>query len=100
MAKPAIITISREQVERDIQREIDKGMTPVEAALCVQGHAEQGINQAKVAIDSLVREANGAENFNDDQKAKYDSLYAAIIEPETQRVGHCKNIIAELTKPK
>lgn len=31
MAKPPIIIVSRAQVEADIQREIDKGKSPLEA---------------------------------------------------------------------
>lgn len=48
----------------------------------------------------LIRKAKGYRNFDDDQKEKYDSICRSVIEPETQRIGHCKNIIAELTKPK
>ena len=66
----------------------------------MQGHAEAGLAQANAEIEALVRETKGKENFNEEQEEKYDSICAAIIEPESQRVGHCKAIISELSKSK
>ena len=100
MAKPAIIPISREQVEIDIQREMDKGKSRFEAAFRVMGNAYSAIKEAKKQIEQVVRKAKGIENFDDEQKAKYDSICRSVFEPEYQRIGHCKNIIAGLTKPK
>jgi len=100
MAKQAIITVSREQVEADIKRETDKGKSREEATFHVMGHAESGRKEAREAIEILIRDANGHENFDDEQQKEYDRLCRTIIEPETQRIGHCKDIIAELSKPK
>lgn len=47
MAKTAIITVRRKQVEADIKREIDKGKSRVEAAGRVMGRAAEGINKAR-----------------------------------------------------
>jgi hypothetical protein len=99
MAKQPIITVSREAVEKDIQRQIDKGKDRVAAASRVMGRAIKALDDARQDIEKLVRKAEGYENFTDKQKAKYDSICVAIIEPETQRIGHCKNIIWEWTKP-
>ena len=100
MAKQPIIVVSRKQVEKDIQRERDKGKSHLEAAYSVMGNAYKGLSEASAGNEALIRKAKGYRNFDDDQKEKYDSICRSVIEPETQRIGHCKNIIAELTKPK
>ena len=64
------------------------------------GHAAAGLAKAKAEVEELVCEAKSHENFNEEQQAKYDNLCAAVIEPESQRIGHCENIIAELSKLK
>lgn len=99
MAKQAIIIVSREQVEADIKREMDKGKTPLEAVHHVMGHAESAIQDAKEITDELIRKAGGRDKLSDEQTEEYDRLCCTIIEPEMQRVGHCQNIIAELSKP-
>jgi hypothetical protein len=66
----------------------------------VKGHAYKELSKANAKIEALVRKAKGHENFDDDQQEEYDRLCRTIIEPETQRVGHCDNIIAELIEPK
>ena len=100
MAKQAIITVSREQVENDIEHEMKKGKSRVEAAHDVWGHAESAVQRAKKITEELLHEAGGVEKFTEQQMAEYNPQCSAIIEPETQRIGHCKDIIAELTKPK
>ena len=89
MAKQAIITVSRKQVEADIQREADKGKNWVEAAYRVMGNAANGIKAASKTIDELIREAGGFDKLTDEQMEKYDSQCRSFIEPETQRIGHC-----------
>src|SRR5690348_15363728 len=100
MAKQAIIIVSREQVEADIKREMDKGKSREEAAYHVWGHAESAIQEAKKITDELLQQAGGRDKFTEQQEAEYDHQCWAIIEPETQRIGHCKTIIAELTPKK
>lgn len=79
MAKPAVIIVSREQVEHDIQREIEKGKSREEAAYHVMGHAGSAIQDAKEVTDELLRKAGGRDKLTDEQMQEYDRLCRTII---------------------
>lgn len=93
------INIRQTQVVDEIKEEIRKGKTRIEAAYYVMGKAAKGLAEATKKIEATIRKAKGYENLTEKQEDEINGLRHSIVDPETQRIGHCKLLIAGWTKP-